>query len=246
MYRYIDDYNRRMDDWNWKDYMNRLRGKETELGLLEKEKDRKLRDRAFQADQIWKKLGFQSDQAWKKYQMGKGERDFELSQSKHKADIAFKNMTAEERERHNRQMELASMIRAQNTGQSSSKNYTIYDQSGNPIQLGENEREKILSLILSDPNTKLTDTEMDLLSPAMGEPVSTNTMNTLVQKYWDKIPSSREYIQKKYGAGQSSQISQTKWGEYFRPRYEGPLKPQAETQTPAQNTQKTEVPLFFQ
>jgi len=29
--------------------------------------------------------------------------------------------------------------------------------------------------------------------------MSTNTINTLIQKYWEKTPSSRDYVYLKYG-----------------------------------------------
>lgn len=243
-YRYLDDYRRRMDDWNWKDYMSRLRGEEMALSQANQEANRTLKEKQLRSEQAWKMLGFKSEQDWKEHQKQQDIEDRKLDRDKLKADTAYKEMTAKERERHNRQMELASMIRAQKTGRntSSSKTFTIYDGKGNPVQLGENEREKILSLILSDPNTKLTQTEMDLLSPAMGEPVSTNTMNTLVQKYWEQIPSARDYIYSKYGNQPQKNKTIPNIAPSFRPPYNGPLRPGAtpsvspQTSKPKQET----------
>jgi len=263
LYKYTDDYNRRMDDWNWRDYMSRLRSGEMALSQANREEDRTLRNKAFEADQAWKALGFKSEQAWKNWQMQNDVEDRKLQREKFDTDKSYKEMTAKERERHNKQMEAASMIRAQKTGASStSKQFTVYNQTGTPIQLGENEREKIMSLILSDPNTKLTDQEMDLLSPSMGEPISTNTMNMLVQKYWEKIPSARDYIYQKYGQTQEqSQGFQTPamWQapQSGRPEYQGPVRPgasdtpiipqsQQPTQQPTQQPAQTEQPSIFQ
>lgn len=255
LYKTTDDYNRRMDEWNWRDYMSRLRIGEMALSQANSDEDRTLRNKAFEADQAWKALGFQSEQAYKNFQMEKAGKDQELAEKKYEADVDYKNMTAKERERHNRQMEAASMIRAQKTGASSTaKQFTVYNQTGTPIQLGENEREKIMSLILSDPNTQLTDQEMDLLSPLMGEPISTNTMNMLVQKYWEKIPSARDYIYQKYGQtpeqsqGNYQMPSMWQTPQFDRPPYQGPVRsgasntqvsPQPQAQQPTQQPAQT-------
>jgi hypothetical protein len=233
MYDYIDKYNQRQDEWNWRDFTAKLKAGELALSQANMEEERKLRERMFESQEKWKELGFVSEQAWREFQAEKAQETQDLARDKFEADTAYKEMTAAERERHNEQMELSSMLRAQAQAiraqkpSASTKTYTLYDSKGNPVELDENEREKVMALILEDPLTKLTQDEIDLLKPKLGQPFSTNTMNNIVQKYWEKIPSSRDYIYSKYGKpGQSGQETESKfdWGEFNRPEYKGPVR----------------------
>jgi len=229
MYNYIDDYNRRLDEWNWRDYVNKLKTGELALSQANLEEERALRERMFESQEKWKELGFISEQAWRNFQAQKAQEDQELAREKFEVDTAYKDMTATERERHNKQMELASMLRAEAQAiraqkpSGTTKTYTIYDEKGNPVQLAENEREKLMSIILED--AELTQDEIDLLKPKLGQPFSTNTMNNLVQKYWKKIPAARDYIYSKYGKpGETEQKQTFDWGDFSRPEYKGPVR----------------------
>jgi hypothetical protein len=228
MYNYVDDYNRRMDEWNWRDFTTKLKAGELALSEANLKEERALRERMFESQEKWKELGFVSEQAWRQFQAEKAQETQDLAREKFEVDTAYKEMTATERKRHNEQMEISSMLRAEAQAiraqkpSASTKTYTLYDSKGNPVELDENEREKIMSLILEDPLTKLTQDEIDLLKPKLGQPFSTNTMNNIVQKYWEKTPSSHDYVYSKYGKpGESEQKSgetdvKQKWGQYAR------------------------------
>jgi len=205
MYQYVDEVNRRQDEWNWQDYVNKLKMGDLALSQANLEEERKLREKMFESQEKWKELGFMSEQVWREWQAKKAETDQDLAMKKFEVDIAYKDMTATERERHNKQMEIAGMLRAQAQAlraqypAESTKTYSLYDSEGNSVSIPDDERGKIIALILEDPLSKITAEEMDLLKAKFGTPLSTNTINTLIQKYWEKTPSSYDYILNKYG-----------------------------------------------
>jgi hypothetical protein len=231
MYNYLDDYTRRLDNWNYQDFANKMRLGQMQLQQANRTEDRAFQQKSFEADQDWKKLGFTTEQAWK-------EANFGLDKQKAETDAEYKQRTLDERERSNRQREAAAFLRAQNTGQTTAaKPYPIYDDKGNTILLEPNEQIKIMGMILDD--VQLTDKEMELLSPSMGEPMSTNTMNMLIQKYAFVAKPAREYIEKKYSSGtqqpqQNYQVPQN----WQAPAYNGPVRNEG---TPVQPTAQPQI-----
>jgi hypothetical protein len=226
MYNYVDDYNRRMDEWNWRDYLQKLKTGELALSEANLEKERKLQERMFESQEKRWELDYDADRAWELYQAGRDIKKEDLEREKFEFDKAYKSMTLEDQRIYRDRIATAAEIRAQKPP-ASTKTYKLYDSKGNSVKLDENERGKIMSLILEDPITKLTQDELDLLKPKLGQPFSTHTMNNIVQKYWEKTPSSRDYIYSKYGKpGQSGQETETKfdWGEFNRPEYKGPVR----------------------
>ncbi len=216
IFKYRDDYNRRMDEYNYQNFANKLRTGQIALSQANREEDRGLQERKFQADQAWKAAEFQNEQLWKQIGQQNKEIDQELDKNKANVDAQYKQWTAEERQRHNLQMEIAAMIRAEKTGSSSSKEkFTIYDNDGKSLELSANEREKLLTLILTDPDIEVTNEDIDLLRPKLGESVSTNSINLLVQKYWQRSPSTMEYLNKRYGQEENTDnTEQTTEPEY--------------------------------
>lgn len=196
VYDYMDDYQRRLDTWNWRDFTNKLRNIQTaqDQGNWQKSFDQRQAnaDRNFAYNSAKDERDYLTDQ-------DRFNRQMELNDEKFKQSAAYQQMTAEERERHNRQMEAASMLRAQRTGSSTKEPFKLFDEEGKAIELEGSEREKVLSMILGD--TQLEKKDLDLLGPKMGEPVSTNVINLLVQKYWQKSPAVRNYMQGKYNTG---------------------------------------------
>lgn len=249
MYNYIDDYNRRMDDWNWKDYMNRLRGKETELGLLEKEKDREIRDRMFQADQIWKQLGFQSDQAYKKWQMEKAEKDQELAEkridqqadeARQRAAIAYSRMEWD-KVKHYNDMALKA---ADHQLKAEGKGYNLYSSDRRQkVKINDQgELQKLYTLIVNDKALQDdVSARMKLLEPSFGSPGSANEQRIIVSEFWEKSQDAQNWLKNQGKVKQAeNNKSQSNWGEYFRPRYEGPLRPDTPVhQVPKQTSPQT-------
>jgi hypothetical protein len=257
LYRYIDDYNRRMDDWNWKDYMTRLRGKEMELNLTEKEKDRELRDKSFQADQMWKQLGFQSDQAYKKYQMQKGDRDFELAEkrlgqqadiAKQNAAIAYSRMDWDKVKHYN---DLA-LKTADQMLKSEGKGYNLYSADGNQnIKINDQgELQKLYTLITNDESLK-TDVagRVKLLEPSFGSPGSANEQKIIVSEFWEKSKDVQDWLKNQGKLPDAQQKQQSNWQmpqNWQRPQYQGPVRQGAQPsiQTPGtpQPQQQTKTP----
>lgn len=113
MRNYMNNYQQRLDDWNWRDFTNRLR-----LGQMVINQDnwqRSFDERQENADRSFN------------FGVAKDERDFKAKKEKFDKEMDFKeknlnqskeyhDVTAAERERHNRQMELAAKLHAQKTG----------------------------------------------------------------------------------------------------------------------------------
>ena len=187
------DYLRRMDDYNRELHRQKLQS--LMFGVQRSDREEDMRFRAGQAAQEQQNFEKQFD-----WNVDKTKADLALDAQKQAWNMAYQKMTADERERHNRQTEAASWLRANNTGKSASQagRYTIYDAKGKGINLEANEREAVLMKILGDKSIQMDQDELDLLRPRMGEPISVNAINMLVQKYWERSPDAKEYINSKY------------------------------------------------
>ena len=228
LYDYTDRAARANDEWNYRDYMNKVKQGLTELDQMNTENTMDFNKAKLSYD-------INKDNQDFALKARKTEADILLAQEKQKATeaynqamIAFRNgnyqlgvARLQEAQRHNQAME------TKESGSQSAKDF-IYTQSGQPIQLGPDEKYQLFSMILQ--NTPLEDADMDLLSPKMGEPVSTNVLNMLIQKYAPKVPAVNQYIRSKYGVELN------------------PIQaPQPQTQqTPQDTTKPKNVPLLFQ
>ncbi|MBN2821075.1 MAG: hypothetical protein JXP36_19035 [Bacteroidales bacterium] len=112
VYDYMDDYQRRLDTWNWRDFTNKLRNIQTaqDQGNWQKSFDQRQQnaDRAFAYDISKDERNYKNDQE-------EFNRQLQLNYDKFKQTQEYQKMTAGERERHNRQLEAASLLRANNT-----------------------------------------------------------------------------------------------------------------------------------
>lgn len=199
MYNYLDDYARRVDTWNYQDFANKLRKGELALREANSDAENARRDE-------WQKQA--NDRYDKNYQLQ--ERQLANSEAQRKLDNEFREKSFKAQQEQYKQARadnnwyraqtaLAQMIRAQNSGsgRTAEKPYYLHGDKGSKVELEANEREKVLGLILSDPNIQITQNEMDLLEPKMGEPVSTNSMNMLVQKYWQQSGAVQKYLKER-------------------------------------------------
>lgn len=188
MYDYIDDYNKRLDDWNWRDFAHQIRT--GQLMLNQANADRN--------------YGMQRD----KMEQDQENFDANMNLNTGKLFQSAKHQDAMdgERKRHNQQSELLRWLELQRRqardnhyfkfGNSSKEPFKIYDNSGGKIELEGSEREKLLTMILTDAQVGQED--LDLLKPKLGQPVSTNSINLLVQKYWHQSPATIDYLSKRY------------------------------------------------
>jgi hypothetical protein len=219
-----DDYLRRMDDNNRQRFNNQLQA--LMFGVQRSDRETDVKFREGQADQSQKNFDKQFD-----WTVEKTKEAAKQEAEKQAWNMAYQGMTAAERERHNRQMEAASWLRANKTGSEGSQaaKYTLYDSKGKAINLDPHEREAVLTKILDDKNIQMSQDELDLLRPRMGEPISVNAINMLVQKYWERSPDARSYIGQKYGI---EQPEKPKAGVPWNTGY-GVTKPAGQPITPA-------------
>jgi hypothetical protein len=229
--KYIYDYTDRAakvnDEWNYNNYMAKVKKGLTELDQLNTEgkmdfdrtkqtyemakdaRDFGLKEDQAKATNELKKATQEATQSWREAQLALQQGNLELA--KQRLDEAI---------RHNQAAE------AKETG-SKNKDF-IYTNSGQPIELREDEKYQILNLVLS--NTPVNQADLDLLKPKLGEPVSTNAINLLVQKYAPKVPAIVDYF--KQTRGININPVQT-------PSIQTP-------QVPQDTTKPKKVPLLFQ
>lgn len=228
-----DDYLRRMDDYNRQKFNQQIQAMMYGQQRGDREQDVNFRNQ--QASQSQTNFDKQFD-----WTIDKTKEANRLAADKQAWNMAYQGMTATERERHNRQMEAASWLRASKTGSEGSQaaKYTLYDSKGKAINLEPHEREAVLTKILDDKNIQMSQDELDLLRPRMGEPISVNAINMLVQKYWERSPDARSYIGQKYGIEQPEKPKAgVPWNTGF-----GVTKPAGQPVTPAPAPSKTPQP----
>jgi len=247
IYDYTDRAARANDEWNYNNYMAKVKKGLTELDQLNTEG----------------KMDF--DRTKQTYEMAKDARDFGLKEDQAKATNELKKATQEATQSWREaqlalqqgNLELAKQrldeaIRhnqAAETKETGSKDF-IYTKSGQPIRLGDDEKYLILNMITE--NTPIEDADMDLLKPKLGEPMSSNAISTIIQKYGVKVPALIDYFKKTRGidiTGQNS-VSEFGFSSLTRPPYQGPIRSgQSNTSTPQvpqDTTKPKKVPLLFQ
>lgn len=227
IYDYTDRAAKANDEWNYNNYMAKVKQGLTELDQLNTEN----------------KMNF--DQSKQVYEIAKEARDFGLKEKKTDADIKLAQEKQKATEAYNQamiafrngnyQLGVARLQEAQRHNQAMEGNNVtkgakdfIYTKSGQPIQLGEDEKYQLLNLITE--NVPLEEADLDLLKPKLGEPMSSNAINTIVQKYGAKVPAVNDYIRNKYGIELN------------------PIQPQSipTPQVPQDTTRPKKVPSLFQ
>ena len=217
---YVDQMNQRQDEYNFREYAQKLRNGELLLNQANKDEDQALAqdrwEKSMANSNYWKQQELLRDDFWKKIAQGNKMADQDLAKKKAIVDAAYKNMTAEERNRHNLALEAISRARAEaakdKAGKTADgKNYKIYSKAGKEISIPQDEKYYLLSLIVNDPgrNYELTKQEWDMFDPTYGEPLSTNSINSLVSKYWESSPMAKEYLVKRgYDTGEEKTTEQ--------------------------------------
>lgn len=66
------------------------------------------------------------------------------------------------------------------------------DQIGQDIKVDKRYRDKLLALIVTDE--LLTDADMDILQPSMGESVTTNQKDFIIAKHWHRSPAVQKWL----------------------------------------------------
>ena len=209
-YQYEDDYNRRMDKHNRDKinmYLQQLRDKRSE--------DWRNKSWNFQTDQAAKNEEWRKEQnriTQENRKEDKTESRERWEKSVEMQDIDNKRQQEYQDWQMNKYAEEKALkdLEAKNTANGVGKAFDIFTSNGKKIQIdGENERNNILKLIMED--TSIPSTDIDLLKPKMGQPMSTNAINMLVQKYWERSPLATAYINQKYGATKEPEKAGNEW-----------------------------------
>ena len=208
--QYEDDYNRRMDQHNRDKinmYLQQLRDKRSE--------DWRNKSWNFQTDQAAKNEEWRKEQnriTQENRKEDKTESRERWEKSVEMQDIDNKRQQEYQDWQMNKYAEEKALkdLEAKNTANGVGKAFDIFTSNGKKIQIdGENERNNILKLIMED--TSIPSTDIDLLKPKMGQPMSTNAINMLVQKYWERSPLATAYINQKYGATKEPEKAGNEW-----------------------------------
>jgi len=238
IHRYNDDFNRRLDQWNYRDFTDRMRKGELALNLREgeerarAEQQQREQEAAAEAIRLANERKWEEQQAEKEFerkkQLAEFEGDIEGGLVDRRTQGTIKEINARKQAAIEELKQKAEIESSTGGASSDEPDYIIYDNSGKPVPLSEGEREKILTLILTDEQLEggdVTGDDLDLLKPRLGQPMSTNSINTLVQKYWQRSPSVQNYLKNRENQNTQTQGSNTeqettdvkqKWGSYAR------------------------------
>jgi len=191
----IDNYNQKTDAWNNQEYMNKVRKGLTKLDQFNKDKQMdfnrsKLNYDAYKDTRDFDLKGKQLDSTneLKKAQQEATKAYQEGTLNLRKGQIDVDRERAAETARHNQAIEGIHEKRAEGA----SKTPILYDDQGNEVlRLRPSEEQKLMGIILNDPAAQ---SELALLKPTLGEPLSAENKKYLIAKYWNKFPASIQYV----------------------------------------------------
>lgn len=211
---YEDDYSRRLDQHNRDEFNLKLQQ------LREKKQDDWRR-----ADLDWRKSEagrsqYNTDRQFGARELDREERRKDREQGR---ELQEKNM-----ERMQKQFDMShnlserkfalDVLQEQNklenttTGAGDYKPFDLFTGEGKKVQIdGKNERDHIVQLILEDKSIGITQNDIDLIKPRMGQPVSDNALNLIIHKYWEKSPAAYQYISGKYQGGTTPKQTGNAW-----------------------------------
>ena len=217
---YVDQMNRRQDEYNFREYAQKLRNGELLLNQANKDEDQALAqdrwEKSMANSNYWNQQKLLREDFWNEVGRRNKLNDQELTKKRDIANALYRNMTLEEQHRRNVALEVISQARANaakdKAGKTAdTKSYKIYSKAGKEISIPQDEKYYLLSLIVNDPgrNYELTKQEWDMFDPTYGEPLSTNSINSLVSKYWESSPMAKEYLVKRgYDTGEEKTTEQ--------------------------------------
>lgn len=191
---YLDNYKDKVDKYNLLDFQNKMSLGKALAGQANN-------DRSFNAGQE----RFNQTMDYRKEQDKKQDNRFEQNFENQK-ELIDKRTAADKELINARKIAAIEEVErratlANNKSEDSGKSFNLYTNTGDVIPLNDvNEGWKMLSIILKEKGiNNLDKDEIDLLDPAFGESVSTNTMIKLLQKYWEDVPGAKKYVYDKYG-----------------------------------------------
>ena len=195
LWQNVDKANAQKDNWNWQNYLAKIRNLNMELGQKNREDDiarqekyrtedithrdarEKIADTRYDDNlervKAWREGGGEFEN-WKKkvaYQFGLDMQKLD------------KRMTAE----------LAKYSAKANF---SGKKFTLYDDQGNAVKvLDPGELEKVTQMVLKDPAvSELAKKDISLMKAQFGAGLSKQALQTITAYYWDKSPMVQEYL----------------------------------------------------
>ena len=184
-------FREKMEASEWQEYINKLRTAQATAKAkrgeyeFDVEKAATERGEAFAREKFETETGFKADaaaqkKAYDEWRVRMGEEDTLLNREKFK-----------ETARHNRAMELASLIRANKAG-STKAGYGLYDVQGNKVaDVDEGQIDKMFDIIKN--NVDIGE-DLVLLKAQLGEGLTKEHKRTIVSAYWDKVPGVGEFL----------------------------------------------------
>ena len=237
-FKYIDDYRNELNDWNAKDFGNRMNLGQMSLSEAIRNQSMQREDK-----QIGDNRDFQREMQTGNQEYQSGEKDKDRDFSDKRDDKNF----AQQKELMRLQYSLAEAKRGNDLADwiqkesmkvqfdRANNSYILFDNNGTPKAsvTDDGDMQRLYSIIMADPKiAEDAKNIMKLLKAEMGEGVTMSHMKVLVSKLWDTSPQAQQYLSRQQPQQQQTQIPQN-WQSNARPDYNGPVRPggQQATQT---------------
>lgn len=185
----------KMDQRDFQEYLNKLRMGENLIGKQRSEyefevgQDRFAQQMGLSRDKYESDKTYRADQllAKKAYDQWRIQNDMEDN------DLARKKYV--ETGRHNRMMELASIIRANKTGESKAKKYGLYNSQGQKIaDIEDGQIDMMFNIVKKNVIKRDIEDDMEAMLLQFGEGETMNKKKTIIVKYWEEIPQIKEFL----------------------------------------------------
>lgn len=206
LWQNVDKANAQQDNWNWQNYLSKIRNANAELGQVNHDntvaRQEKNRAEDISRQETWRDedqqyrdernnivdsrydQNFEREKAWRE---GGGE----LNQWKDKTKFQF----GLDMEKLDKRLS-AEMAKYAAKANFNGKNFILFDDGGQPVKtLAPGELEKITQIILKDPQVSASATkDIGLMKAQFGEGLSKQALQTIIAYYWDKSPAVLEYL----------------------------------------------------
>jgi hypothetical protein len=237
-----DDYDRRMDEHNRQQFNTKIQGLIYGTQRADRAKDLEDRDRVQTFNETLRQDQLNSQEEYRKEQIRVRDDDRKVRETAEtRQQKQFEASHALALAEHKARMEAL-----KNPSEKDKKPFNIYSSDGKgAIQLEDfNEAMKVARLIIDDPklDKSVTQSDLDLLSPTMGEQMSNNAVNSIIQKYWEHSPAVQKYIEGKRGGQPATQQHSNSYLQGLGVRPTTGNNPTTTTQ-PVKQTQTTQQPV---
>ena len=242
---YIRDYDRRMDNHAYQTWRNELANKHLLLNEAHRTEDKATEEARYKDTKEYRnkqdelnreRFDYQKEQDKKQEELAKDKFDWQKQLPYIQADLA----------KAKRKGDLAEWLQKESYKLQFDKEknkYYLYDSQGNQRTSvnAEGQLQKLYDIITRDPVVREQAAGlMEAMKSDLGEGVTMQHMETIVQKLWDYSPDALQWL----GIKEKEQPQSFDLGSYTRPEYKGPVRNDNDTVTPPPATtgQKQEQP----